>query len=55
VIRELDYGRGRGNKNNNGVFAGVLRSGFSVIQPQLGKNVVEQLRGMPPVPMMEDE
>ncbi|GAX76291.1 hypothetical protein CEUSTIGMA_g3736.t1 [Chlamydomonas eustigma] len=55
VIRELDHGRGRGNEVIVGAASVASRSGFSVIQPQLGKNVAEQIKGMPPVPMMEDE
>ena len=49
IIRELDHGKGRG-KPSSGAAAGS-----GALQPQVGKNIFEQLRNMPPVPMMDDD
>ena len=51
IIRELDHGKGRGKAGATG--AGGAAAGS--LQPQVGKNVVEQLRSMPPVPMMDED
>ena len=48
IVRELDHGKGRGKAAGGGMAAGSL-------QPQVGKNVMEQLRSMPPFPMMDDD
>ena len=52
IVRELDHGKGRGKA---GVGAASGLGGVGALQPQVGKHVAEQLRNMPPVPMMDED
>jgi hypothetical protein len=44
IVRELDHGRLRGSAK-----------GAAMAQAQVGKNVAEQLRSLPPVPMIDED
>ena len=48
IVRELDHGKGRGK-------AGAAAASGGAVQPVVGKHVAEHLRGLPPVPMMDED